>query len=75
MSQDFISSTTSVGHWYSTNTSGYLGTYDFNLLLMWKGMDQDFENADRFLKTIDLSSNHLTGEIPIEMEYLFGLIH
>jgi hypothetical protein len=49
-------------------------TYDFNLLLMWKGVNQDFKNADKFLKTIDLSSNHLTGEIPTEMEYLIGLI-
>jgi hypothetical protein len=27
-----------------------------------------------FLKSIDLSSNHLTGEIPTKMDYLFGLI-
>jgi len=74
MSQDFISSTTSGRHWYSTNTQGYVATYDFNLLLMWKGVDQDFKNADWFLKTIDLSSNHLTGEIPTEMEYLIGLV-
>jgi len=59
---------------YSTNTSVYSGMYDFNLLLMWKGVDQHFKNADMFLKTIDLSSNHLTGEIPTEMEYLIGLI-
>ncbi|RHN81701.1 putative polygalacturonase [Medicago truncatula] len=41
---------------------------------MWKGVDQDFKNADKFLKTIDLSSNHLTGEIPSEVQYLIGLI-
>jgi hypothetical protein len=27
-----------------------------------------------YLKSIDLSSNHLTGEIPTKMDYLFGLI-
>jgi len=74
MTQDFSSSTTSVYHVYSTNISGYAARYDFNLLLMWKGVDQHFKNADRFLKTIDLSSNHLTGEIPTEVQYLIGLI-
>ncbi|GAU49749.1 hypothetical protein TSUD_43360 [Trifolium subterraneum] len=44
---------------------------DFELLLMWKGELREI--AYMFLKTIDLSSNHLTGEIPTEMEYLFGL--
>jgi Leucine-rich repeat (LRR) protein len=46
----------------------------FELLLMWKGELRAFQIADMFLKTIDLSSNRLTGEIPTEMEYLFGLI-
>ncbi|GAU32304.1 hypothetical protein TSUD_43470 [Trifolium subterraneum] len=46
----------------------------FVLFLMWKGELRVFEIADMLVKTIDLSSNHLTGEIPTEMEYLFGLI-
>jgi Leucine-rich repeat (LRR) protein len=46
----------------------------FELLLMWKGELRAFQIADMFLKTIDLSSNRLTGEIPTEMEHLFGLI-
>jgi len=74
ISQDFITSTTSRVYWYSANISVYAARYDFNLLLMWKGVDQHFKTADKFLKTIDLSSNHLTGEIPTEMEYLIGLI-
>jgi len=74
MSHDITSSTTSVEHWYLSNTSVYVATYDFNLLLMWKGVDQHFKTADKFLKTIDLSSNHLTGEIPTEVQYLIGLI-
>jgi hypothetical protein len=41
---------------------------------MWKGVDQQFKHADRLLKSIDLSSNHLTGKIPTEIDHLFGLI-
>ncbi|GAU49752.1 hypothetical protein TSUD_43390 [Trifolium subterraneum] len=46
---------------------------DFGQILMWKGELRAFEIAHMFVKSIDLSSNHLTGEIPTEMEYLFGL--
>jgi hypothetical protein len=35
----------------------------FQLFLMWKGELRAFQIADMFLKTIDLSSNRLTGEI------------
>jgi hypothetical protein len=41
---------------------------------MWKGANRRYKNADKLLKIIDLSGNQLTGEIPTEMEYLFGLI-
>jgi hypothetical protein len=41
---------------------------------MWKGVEQRYRNADLLLKSIDLSRNHLIGEIPTEMEYLIGLI-
>ncbi|MED6116175.1 hypothetical protein PIB30_097738 [Stylosanthes scabra] len=41
---------------------------------MWKGADQSFKNADLLLKSIDLSSNYLTGEIPKEIELLYGLV-
>ncbi|MCI01201.1 receptor protein kinase-like protein [Trifolium medium] len=61
-------------HWYSINNKSVDLPYDFFLSLMWKGVDQLYEKADIFLKTIDLSSNNLTGEIPTEIEYLFGLI-
>ncbi|CAJ2669203.1 unnamed protein product [Trifolium pratense] len=77
MTQDTMSLTTSTGHLYNINfTNGgyYFDSYDFDLYLMWKGVDQRYKNVDKFLKTIDLSSNHLTGEMPTEMEYLIGLI-
>jgi hypothetical protein len=41
---------------------------------MWKGANRRYKNADKLLKSIDLSGNQLTGKTPIEMEYLFGLI-
>ncbi|XP_024630537.1 receptor-like protein EIX1 [Medicago truncatula] len=73
MAQDTMSST---DHMYTLiiNHVYYSRPYGFDISLIWKGVDQWYKNADKFLKTIDLSSNHLTGEIPTEMEYLFGLI-
>ncbi|CAJ2629914.1 unnamed protein product [Trifolium pratense] len=75
MAQNTIRSTS--GHLYMSNTTinAFIGIlYHFDISLMWKGADQRFKNADMLLKSIDLSSNHLTGEIPTEMDYLFGLI-
>ncbi|GAU49748.1 hypothetical protein TSUD_43350 [Trifolium subterraneum] len=77
MTQDTMSLTTIADHLYIINfTDGgfYSALYRFDISLVWKGIDQRFIGADRLLKSIDLSSNHLTGEIPTEMEYLFGLI-
>jgi len=73
MSQNFMNPA-SIPHMYLPNIAGYFLSNNFNIFLTWKGVDQRYKNADKFLKTIDLSSNHLTREIPIEMEYLFGLI-
>ncbi|MED6144929.1 hypothetical protein PIB30_020051 [Stylosanthes scabra] len=47
--------------------------YNLYLFLTWKGANRGFKNADLLLKSIDLSSNHLTGEIPKEIELLSGL--
>ncbi|KHN09280.1 Receptor-like protein 12 [Glycine soja] len=50
-------------------------TYDLNALLMWKGSEQMFKTKVLLLvKSIDLSSNHFSGEIPQEIENLFGLV-
>ncbi|KAG4380437.1 hypothetical protein GLYMA_16G175000v4 [Glycine max] len=65
------------GHSYLVNTIGiyYYYTYDLNALLMWKGSEQMFKNnVLLLLKSIDLSSNHFSGEIPLEIEDLFGLV-
>ncbi|XP_027922462.1 receptor-like protein EIX2 [Vigna unguiculata] len=51
---------------------GYI--YDSYLSLEWKGQDYEFWNPENLLKSIDLSSNNLTGEVPKEIGYLDGLI-
>ncbi|KAL2334836.1 hypothetical protein Fmac_016049 [Flemingia macrophylla] len=53
-------------------TDGYI--YDSNVLLMWKGQEYVYLNPEILLKSIDLSSNDLTGEIPKELGYLVGLV-
>ncbi|WVZ14847.1 hypothetical protein V8G54_012413 [Vigna mungo] len=64
------------GNQYSVNTS-YPGnySYDLNAILMWKGSEQMFTDRGlSLLKSIDLSNNQLSGEIPKEIESLFGLV-
>ncbi|ESW24106.1 hypothetical protein PHAVU_004G103300 [Phaseolus vulgaris] len=65
------------GYLYLANTSHIRGniSYNLNAFLMWKGSEQMFKNNGlSLLKSIDLSSNQLSGEIPKEIENLFGLI-
>ncbi|XP_047161814.1 receptor-like protein EIX1 [Vigna umbellata] len=50
------------------------GTHDSNVLLMWKGNERLFLNPEYLLKSIDLSSNDLSGEIPKEVTELLGLV-
>ncbi|WVZ14420.1 hypothetical protein V8G54_011986 [Vigna mungo] len=52
----------------------YSQIYDSYLLLTWKGQDREIWNPENLLKSIDLSSNSLTGEVPREIGYLVGLI-
>ncbi|KOM55231.1 hypothetical protein LR48_Vigan10g112300 [Vigna angularis] len=50
----------------------YMNYYDLYSLLTWKGSDHIFLNNELLLlKSIDLSSNQLSEEIPIEIEDLF----
>ncbi|GAU49754.1 hypothetical protein TSUD_43410 [Trifolium subterraneum] len=77
MAEDSKNSTSSNDHLYTikySDGSSMSTSYDFDVSLIWKGVDRHFKNADKLLKSIDLSSNHLTGEIPTEIEYLFELI-
>ncbi|XLS95729.1 hypothetical protein HN51_071737 [Arachis hypogaea] len=63
-------------HSYTVNqTRGtHLYNYDIIALLMWKGVEHIFENDELLLKGIDLSSNHLSGDIPSELENLVELV-
>ncbi|MCH82078.1 receptor protein kinase-like protein [Trifolium medium] len=49
--------------------SNLISRYDYYILLMWKGVEDVFKNPDLLLKSIDLSGNNLTGEIPKEIMY------
>ncbi|KAK7315200.1 hypothetical protein VNO77_33736 [Canavalia gladiata] len=50
------------------------GNYRLNVTLMWKGMESGFKDPELSLKSIDLSCNNLTGEIPKEVGDLLGLV-
>ncbi|XP_045810053.1 receptor-like protein EIX2 [Trifolium pratense] len=52
---------------------GYEG-YDLVALLMWKGAERLFKNNELILRSIDLSSNQLTGDIPEEIGNLIELV-
>ncbi|RDX89125.1 putative inactive leucine-rich repeat receptor kinase XIAO, partial [Mucuna pruriens] len=64
-------------YWFNGSDSDVyltLGDYTFNVTWMWKGVEQGFKDPEFELKSIDLSSNNLTGEIPKEVGYLLGLV-
>ncbi|XP_027923638.1 receptor-like protein EIX2 [Vigna unguiculata] len=48
--------------------------YTFDITSMWKGVEHVFRDPQLNLKSIDLSSNNFTGEIPKEVVYLFGIV-
>ena len=48
--------------------------YDLVALLMWKGAARLFKNNELILRSIDLSSNLLTGDIPEEIGNLIALV-
>ncbi|PON98097.1 LRR domain containing protein, partial [Trema orientale] len=57
---------------------GYL-TFSFDIYesiasIMWKGLEYKYDNILGLLRIIDLSSNKLTGEIPVEVTHLVQLV-
>ncbi|XP_020238760.2 receptor-like protein EIX1 [Cajanus cajan] len=54
----------------SLNSNGYT----FEITWMWKGVEQGFRGPELNLKSIDLSCNNLTGEIPKEIVHLLWLV-
>ncbi|KAI9098369.1 hypothetical protein K1719_024994 [Acacia pycnantha] len=76
MAQKHINLTDSY-HSYRINKAGYsyiIESLEFFITLTWKGEDQMFKRPELFLKSIDLSNNALTGEIPKELVSLLGLV-
>ncbi|XP_027924060.1 receptor-like protein EIX2 [Vigna unguiculata] len=64
--------------YYVVSAQGYMffgmDAYMSNIRWMWKGVEHEFKIRHLSFKSIDLSSNNLTGEIPKEIGYLVGLV-
>ncbi|KAK3184076.1 hypothetical protein Dsin_031362 [Dipteronia sinensis] len=50
------------------------GNYQEHALLVWKGVESEYKSTLGLLKSIDLSSNKLSGEVPVTVTSLIGLI-
>ncbi|XP_023738293.1 receptor-like protein EIX2 [Lactuca sativa] len=80
MVQEGFSEKQNIQKYSSTkNTTGvvnlaYNGRYVDNAMIKWQGDEREFINNLRLLKSIDLSSNNLTGQIPYELTNLFELL-
>ena len=81
MSEQSINSSDTLSHIYWNNNTYFeiyglysFGGYTLDITWMWKGVEQGFKNPELKLKSIDFSSNNLTGEIPKEVGYLLGLV-
>ncbi|KAL6124215.1 hypothetical protein ACLB2K_076730 [Fragaria x ananassa] len=48
--------------------------YDDEISIIWKGIFSKYKSTLGLVKSIDFSSNKLTGEIPIEITHLLGLV-
>ncbi|CAL2241707.1 unnamed protein product [Prunus armeniaca] len=53
---------------------GYSWNYEEEASLTWKGVRSKYKSTLGLVKSIDLSSNKLTGEIPSEITNLVGLV-
>ncbi|KAL7597089.1 hypothetical protein Lser_V15G28983 [Lactuca serriola] len=56
------------------NTSYGWGKYVDHAMIEWQGDEHEFFNTLKLLKSIDLSSNNLTGQIPNEITNLHDLV-
>ncbi|RZB61477.1 receptor-like protein EIX2 [Glycine soja] len=81
MSEQSINSSDTLSHIYWNNNTYFeiygvysFGGYTLDITWMWKGVERGFKNPELELKSIDLSSNNLMGEIPKEVGYLLGLV-
>ncbi|XP_062076469.1 receptor-like protein EIX2 [Humulus lupulus] len=65
-----ISSTPLVSYYHRTS----FGSYNNIASITWKGVEYEYDKILGLLRVIDLSSNKLKGEIPIEVTHLIQLI-
>ena len=66
-----------ITHYYTTwvSSKSLLSMlYADRMFFMWKGKEYEYKNILGLLKSVDLSSNNLTGRIPGEIVELVGLI-
>ncbi|PQM35351.1 hypothetical protein Pyn_37286 [Prunus yedoensis var. nudiflora] len=65
-----------IQHSYMTQLGeiGYEWDYEEEASLTWKGLRSKYKSTLGLVKSIDLSSNKLTGEIPSEITDLVGLV-
>ncbi|XP_052490851.1 receptor-like protein EIX2 [Gossypium raimondii] len=58
-----------------TDDGNFIFSFNDHLLVVWKGFERVYGNTLGMLKSIDLSCNQLSGEIPRELASLEGLIN
>ncbi|KAM1486410.1 hypothetical protein ACFX2I_000613 [Malus domestica] len=70
-------SSLTVGHSFMAYTDLHSGReviYEDDEIFIWKGSMQVYRNTLGLVRSIDFSSNRLTGEIPSEISHLVGLV-
>ncbi|KAM1053125.1 hypothetical protein FF1_000636 [Malus domestica] len=69
-------SSLTIEHSYWRDTAQYSTTDDYvdDEIFTWKGSMQVYRNTLGLVRSIDFSSNRLTGEIPSEISHLVGLV-
>ncbi|GLT39468.1 hypothetical protein SLA2020_136560 [Shorea laevis] len=61
--------------YYNGDVAYYVEVYFDKSSVMWKGMERDYGKGNlENLRIIDLSSNKLTGEIPVQISGLFEMV-
>ncbi|XP_068315377.1 receptor-like protein EIX2 [Pyrus communis] len=61
-------------HSYRREDTSYMVGYMDDATFVWKGRMHSYKKTLGLVKRIDFSRNRLTGQIPIEITYLVGLI-
>ncbi|KAB2597713.1 LRR receptor-like serine/threonine-protein kinase GSO1 [Pyrus ussuriensis x Pyrus communis] len=68
------SSSLTISHYYNAASGVLFFIYEDEASLIWKGIMSKYKSTLGLVKSIHLSSNRLTGEIPSEITDLVGLV-